>query len=150
MGYPLLQKCKYYLAGTLVIAHLITCLLAQWLHQHGGHNHFGLKGCVYQLRIPAFLGEMQEFDQAQHDPDADLHLLKRNSPDNKLQDARTGQSGHHCALDNFVPPIDSCDSPIVENSPPYTAFKTAFKLAFIQTAREYFVLPATGLSPPLS
>lgn len=144
------QICKSLLLGVLTIAHLATCLLAPWFHQHAGEDHAEVKGDFYHSHVSAVASHAHEFEQDHHDLPDGLHLLEGSQLLDKMQAAIAAHFGQICAPGKFAPQIDFFVSPVVENSPPHSVAKTVLKLPPIQPARDYFALTATGLSPPLA
>ena len=138
------------LASALIVAHLVTCFLAPWFHQHPGHDHAEIKGGSYHSHASTFASQAQEFNQDHHDLQEALHLLEGSQLFDKMQASIEAHFGQIIAPGKFVPQIDFCGSPFVENSPPNFFVKTVIKLPPIQLARDYFALTATGLSPPLA
>ncbi|MCI0695732.1 hypothetical protein L0337_27480 [candidate division KSB1 bacterium] len=150
MAYSLLQKRKYCLASALIIAHLVACFLAPWFHQHAGEDHAEIKGDFYHSHVSAVASHAQEFEQDHHDLPDGLHLFEGSQLFEKMQAAIAAHFGQIFTPGKFVPQIDFFVSPFVENSPPNSVVKIVLKLPPTQTARNYFALTATGLSPPLA
>ncbi|MGH7493651.1 MAG: hypothetical protein ACREOO_14840 [bacterium] len=150
MAHSLLQKRKYFWAGAMIFAHLVTCLLAPWFHQHPEQDHPEVKGAFYHSHVSSFTSQAQEFGQDHHDLPDGLHLLKGSQLFEKMHAAPAAHFGQFFTTAKFALQIDFFVSPIVENSPPNSVVKIVLKLPLVQSVRDYFALTATGLSPPLA
>ncbi len=148
---PSLQK-KYPsgLAGALIITHLAAFFFAPWFHQHPGEDHAEVKGGFYHSHVSAFASQAQEFEQDHHDLPDVLHLLEGAQLFEKMQAAIAAHFGQIIAPGKLVPQIDFFGLPSAVISPPKFAVETALKLPPVQPTQDYFVLIATGLSPPLA
>jgi|GEM_PF-4279735 len=144
------KRCGSLTVGALIIAHLATCFLAPWFHQHPEQDHAKVKGDFYHSHVSAFASHAQEFEQDHHDLPDVLHLLEGSQLFEKMQAAIAAHFGQIFAPGKFVPQIDFFVSPFVENSPPNFFVKTVIKFSPVQPTPNYFVLIATGLSPPLA
>ena len=150
MIYAILQKCKYFFGGAFIVAHLLTCFLSPWFHQHVGEDHAEVKGDVYHSHVSPFASHGRESEQDHHDLAGVFHLLEGSQPVEKMKVAIAVQIGQISTIGKFAPHIDFFFSPFVAKSPPGFVVKTFLKLPPIQPAREYFALTAAGLSPPLA
>jgi len=138
------------LAGALIIAHLATCFLAPWFHQHPGHDHAEIKGGSYHSHAATFASHVQEFDQDHHDLQEALHLLEGSQLFDKMQASIETHFGQIFIPGKYVPQIDFLGLPSASISLPAFTVKTTLKLPPVQPNQNYFVLVATGLSPPLT
>ena len=138
------------MSGALTIAHLVTCFLAPWFHQHPGHDHAEVKGGSYHSHASTFDSHTSEVEQDYHDLASVFHLLEGLQPAEKMQATIAVQMGQITTMGKFAPHIDFFFLPFVAKSPPNSVFKTFLKLTPIQPGRDFFALTAAGLSPPLA
>lgn len=144
------QNSKNLTISALVSAYLATCFFSLWFHQHPDHDHAEMKGSAYHSHVSALASHVQKFEQDHHDSRGSLHLLGDAPLFEKMQAAIPAHFGQVFTPGKFVQQIDSFVAPVVENSAQNSVVKTVLKLPPIQTARDYFALTATGLSPPLA
>lgn len=143
------QNSKSPLAGALIIAHFVTCFLAPWFHQHPGQDHAEVKGDSYHSHALPFASYAQEFDQDHHDWQEGLHLLEGSRLFDKVQASAVTHFGQVFVPGKCVVKIDFFGSNPASISLPAFVVKTIIKFPDIQPTQDYFVLIATGLSPPL-
>ncbi len=150
MIFSIRQTSKRSIAGACVIAYLTLCLLAPWFHQHPGHDHAEITGGSYHSHASTSASRAQEFDQDYHAWQEALHLLEGPPLFEKMQASIEAHFGQIIFLGKYAPQIDFLGLPSVSISPPAIVAKTSLKLPPIQAPQDYFVLIATGLSPPLA
>lgn len=136
--------------AALTITYLAVCLLSLWFHQHPGEDHAEVNGDFYHSHASSFVSHSLTSEQDHHDLPEGLHLLEGSSLFDKMQASITAHFGQILIPGKYVSQIDFLISSFVENSPPNSVVNTVLKLPPIQTARDYFALTATGLSPPLA
>lgn len=144
------QNSKSPLAGALIIAHFATCFLAPWFHQHPGGDHAEVKGDFYHSHASTFTSHTPEFVQDHHDLREILHLLEGSQLFDKMQASSEAHFWQIIVPGKYVSQIDFFSLPTVSISLPAFVVKTTLKFRPIQPTQDYFVLIATGLSPPLA
>jgi hypothetical protein len=150
MAHSLLKRRNYFLAGALIIAHLATCLLAPWFHQHADEDHAEIKGDLYHAHVAPDAAQASESERAPHDlPDAS-HLLEGAQLFENVHAAFAAPFGQIFNSAKFASPIDFFVSSFAENSPSNAVVKIVLKLPPLQPVRDYFALIAAGLSPPFA
>lgn len=149
MAYSPFPKHKHAVAGALMIAHLVTCFLASWFHQHADQDHAEVKGEFYHSHVSAVASQAQEIEQDHHASPDGLHLLEGAQPFENMQTALAVQFGQSFTPGKFAPQNDFFGLPSAGVSPPTVVVKTALKLPSVRSLlQNYFVLIAAGLSPP--
>jgi len=146
MMIPSSQKnCSYLLAGALIFAHLATCLLAPWFHQHPGQDHAEVKGDSHHAHVSPFAPLPSEHEEDDDHENAILHLF---TVGNTSQELLRGASPAHS--DNSVAAVVRIvvDWLVAAIPNPALSRQGCFQSPILSPPQDYCVLSATNLSPP--
>lgn len=140
------QKNYYYpLAGTLIIAHLVTCLLAPWFHQHPGQDHAEANGSSHHAHASPIAPLPSEREEDDDHEDAILHLFAvGNTSLELLHGASLAHSDNSVAAVGLI----VVDWLVTTIPNPVFAGQSLFKPSILPSPQDYCVLSATNLSPP--
>ena len=144
------KRYKSLLAGALIAAHFATCLLAHLLHFHPGHDHVDVKGEIYHSHAPSTHSDEPEFEHRHHDLQDVLHLLEGSPLIEKMHSLIETHFGQYYYLDKHKPQIEFAGLPSASPPLPKLIGKTILKIPPVHLVRDFIVLVATGLSPPLA
>lgn len=144
------RKYRLLIAGGLIIAQWVALFFAPWFHQHPGQGHAEGKGDAYHAHAVPFTSHVPEFDKDRHDPQEGLHLLQGSRPFDTMQGLLEAHFGKIITPCKFASHVDFSGLLSAAISPPAFIVKTIFKFLPLQAPLDYFVLTATGLSPPLA
>jgi len=139
------KNCNPLLAGALIIAHLATCLLAPWFHQHPEQDHAEAKGDSYHAHASPFAPLPSEHEEDDDHEDAILHLFTvGNTSLELLRGAAPAHSENRVATVVLI----VVDWLVAAIPNPTLSRQGFFQSPILSNPQDYCVLSATNLSPP--
>ena len=139
------KNCNYLLAGVLIIAHLATCLLGPWFHQHPGQDHAEAKGGSHHTHASPSAPLASEHEEDDDHEDAILHLFTVGNPSLELL---RGASPAHSENSVAAVVMIVVDWLVAAIPNPTLSRQGFFQSPILSNPQDYCVLSATNLSPP--
>lgn len=136
--------------SAIILVYLAMCLLAPWFHWHPETDHADISGDHYHSHTLPFASPSSESGNDGHQqPPALDHFSAEGQLLDEMQGPIEIRQGQINAASKFAWHIDFFNSPSAAISPPTFVVETILKFLPVQTPQDYFVLTATGPSPPL-
>ena len=136
--------------SAIILVYLAMCLLAPWFHWHPETDHANTSGDRYHSHTLPFASPSSESGNDGHQQPAPDHFSADGQLLDEMQAPVETHSGNIASLGKLALKINFFGLFSAVISPPTFVVKTTIKFLPVQSPQDYFVLTATGPSPPLA